>query len=58
MLILQQTKGEHIIITCPNGDEIIVKTCLLTNHYVKLGFDAPIEYHIIREEALHKEKKR
>ena len=55
MLVLSRCKGESIILTVPPSDkptEIVVMLVRnrVGNSKCRLGFDAPREVHIVREE--------
>jgi len=48
MLILTRRVGERILI----GEDIWVTVCAISGNQVKLGFDAPVEMHVQREELI------
>lgn len=57
MLILGRKVGEKVMI----GDNIIVSVCGIHGHQIRLGFEAPDEIEVHREEIynkkINKEKK-
>ena len=50
MLVLSRREGESIILQHENGDEIIVKMCVVGSRVAKVGVEAPREYKIVRSE--------
>lgn len=50
MLVLTRKPGESIIITTPEGDEITITALRCERGQVKLGFSAPTETVIHRQE--------
>ena len=60
MLVLARNNGERIVITVPpsTGETTIVVTVVNVkgNHNVRLGFEAPREIRILREEIVQKIK--
>ena len=60
MLILTRKYQQKIVITCPQGDVVIkimeVKRKLKHATQVRIGFDAPKEFVILRDELLKKNK--
>ena len=53
MLVLERKSGQSIVIQ--NGDDIIeIKVDKYTNGSVKLAFDAPAQYTILRKELTQK----
>jgi carbon storage regulator CsrA len=50
MLVLSRREGEAIILQHENGDEIVVKLCVVGSHVAKVGIDAPQAYKILRSE--------
>ena len=50
MLVLSRREGEAIILPHENGDEIVVKLCVVGSRVAKVGIDAPQEYKIVRSE--------
>ena len=57
MLSLSRKIGEEIIIHCPDGSKIIIKTIHTTLHRAVIGVDAPKEYIIHRSNYPTKGKK-
>lgn len=54
MLLLDRKEGTSVILTTPEGHSIKVTVIANTDFGVKLGFDAPREVKILREEAIRK----
>lgn len=55
MLVLSRKKGEKIVLTC--GDSRIVVTTIETRgKYLRIGFDAPQEVKIVRQELEHEKE--
>ncbi len=52
MLILSRLVGQRIII----AEDVIVTVVAIGNGRVRLGFEAPRDVEIVREELLNKEK--
>lgn len=50
MLVLKRRTQERVIITLPDGRRITVKLCEVDRNYARLGFDAPTDIRIDREE--------
>lgn len=50
MLVLGRKVNESVVCTLPDGKEVKVTICSLSTHRVKLGFEAPDEIEILREE--------
>lgn len=51
MLVLGRKKDERVFITCPNGTRITVIVCRHNNDRCEIGFDAPDDVKIDREEV-------
>lgn len=51
MLVLSRGKGETVVITTPSGERIRVQVAKLTNNKVRLCFDAPRDFEIMRQEV-------
>jgi carbon storage regulator len=54
MLVLTRLMEESIIIVCPNEDRILIKNVEIRGDKVRLGFEAPKDYKIYREEIIDK----
>ena len=55
MLVLSRYPNEWIHIVCPNGE--VIKICYIESRdklKIRLGFDAPEDYKILREEIVSK----
>ena len=50
MLLLSRRNEEYITITTPDDQEIIIKVVSAEHGKVKLGFDAPQNFLILRNE--------
>ena len=50
MLILTRHPGESVVITTADGDKIVITTLYSSRQGIKLGFDAPKNVQIDREE--------
>lgn len=50
MLSLSRRSDEYITITIPDDQEIIIKVVSTEHGKVKLGFDAPEDFLILRNE--------
>ena len=50
MLVLSRREGEAIILQHDNGDEIIIKLCVVGSRVVKVGVEAPQSVKILRSE--------
>lgn len=57
LLVLSRCVDDLVTITCPDGTEITVMVLEVRRGKVRLGFKAPKEYQIMRDELLDKEKK-
>ncbi len=55
MLVLTRCSGNRVIITTPDGTEIVVTVLAVTDWGVRLGFNAPDSVVIDREE-IHEAK--
>ncbi|MGE6868782.1 MULTISPECIES: carbon storage regulator [Bacillaceae] len=56
-LTIQRTVGEKVILTCSNGEEIIIEVKKAKNHEaLRLSFDAPKSVKIYREELVNNNK--
>lgn len=53
MLILGRKQGERVMI----GDDIIVQVCVIDGRNVRLGFEAPPNVEVHREEIYLKSQK-
>jgi len=51
MLVLRRLTGESIDIFLPNGDVVRVKVSEIGRGYVRLGFVAPQDVRIVRDDA-------
>lgn len=51
MLILTRRTEEAVTITCPDGQVVVVRVLGLDPGSVRLGFDAPSTYKILRDNA-------
>jgi len=53
MLVLSRREEESILIRCPNGGpDIEVKVLQIARNSIRIGFDAPKEYVVVRTELL------
>jgi len=52
MLILSRKEGEVAVLQLPNGEEIDVVVTKVQAGTVRLGFDAPDDVEVVREELL------
>jgi carbon storage regulator CsrA len=51
MLVLSRKVTQSVVINCPDGTQIkVVFVEQIANHKIRLGFDAPQDYRIFREE--------
>ena len=50
MLVLSRNKGERVILTCPGGVKVTVTFIRYNGRSILLGFDAPEDCIISREE--------
>lgn len=57
MLVLSRQVGQRVILEV-NGVQISVMVCAFTGRGVDLGFEAPREVVIVREELLKVERRR
>lgn len=58
MLILTRKIEEAVTITCPDGQEVVVRVVGFPSAgEVRLGFDAPRDVKILRDNAVHRMKK-
>lgn len=48
MLVVQRKRGEQVFVTGPDGQMLIIKVVNSPGR-VKLGFDAPFSYKILRD---------
>jgi carbon storage regulator CsrA len=56
MLVITRRENERTHILLPNGQTIIVTLVQVRTDKARLGFDAPKEIQIAREELLHMEE--
>ena len=52
MLVVSRKKGEKVHVQTPKGEFITVYVTEIGKKAVKIGFDAPKDYTIAREELL------
>lgn len=52
MLCLGLKRGRMITIQCPDGQEIVIRFYEMGVDQIKLGFSAPREYRILRNELI------
>lgn len=52
MLVLSRNPGEKVIIVTPSGEEITVCVVEVRGDRARMGFEAPREYAIHREEVM------
>jgi sRNA-binding carbon storage regulator CsrA len=52
MLCLGLKRGRMITIQCPDGTEIVIRFYEMGVDQIKLGFSAPREYKILRNELI------
>jgi carbon storage regulator len=57
VLILTRRIEEAVTITCPDGQQVVVKVLSIGPGDVRLGFDAPPEVSILRDNAKIKKEK-
>ena len=50
MLVLSRKSGQRIICTLPDGRTMAITVCAVRGKYVRLGFEAPQDVNIVREE--------
>lgn len=55
MLILSRRVNEAITLTHPDGTEITISVLGILNGQVRLGFDAPKEVRILRDNAVDRD---
>lgn len=58
MLLLTRRPTESIIITTPDGTEIVVSLLGIKQNQVKVGIEAPTDVAIVREEIANREPPR
>ena len=51
MLILTRRTEEAVAITCPDGRQVVVRVLGIVEGAARLGFDAPADYKILRDNA-------
>jgi carbon storage regulator len=50
MLVLSRKENESIVLTLPNGQEIVVTVVEIDRGKIRLGFEAPLDIKIFRTE--------
>ncbi len=50
MLVLSVPEGHKVTLTLPNGEEIVV-TVMRSREIPRIGFEAPRNVHILRDNA-------
>lgn len=56
MLVLTRKHEEETVIYSPEGDSIVIKVLGIKNGEVRLGFDAPRNFKIMRREIEHRQR--
>jgi carbon storage regulator CsrA len=51
VLILTRKTEEAVTITCPDGQAVVVRVLGIDGGNVRLGFDAPQDFKILRDNA-------
>lgn len=54
MLVLTREQGETIVITSPDGTEIVVTAVAIRGNKLRIGIDAPRVYSVHRAEVQEK----
>lgn len=54
MLVLARKTGEVVIVTLPDGREMRVTVVDIDRNKIRLGFDAPDDVKIMREELVRR----
>ena len=57
MLVLSRMERESITIVCPDGTRLSVKVANVRGCKVRLAFDLPREFQILRSELLEDKKR-
>lgn len=57
MLVLTRRQKQHITITTPRGEIITIHIASIKSNQVRIGFEAPDDYHVDRGELEPKEKR-
>lgn len=57
MLILTRRIEEAVTITCPGGQEVVVRVLGIGSGDVRLGFDAPADVKILRDNAKYRKER-
>ena len=58
MLILSRRVNEAITVTHPDGTEVVISVLGVLGGQVRLGFDAPKEVRILRDNAVDRDDPR
>ncbi len=59
MLVLSRKRGENVVVVTPSGEQITICVIEIRGDRARMGFEAPKEYAIHREElmqAIHAEQ--
>jgi carbon storage regulator CsrA len=56
MLVLTRKSGEAVVVSLPSGPVVRVVVCSVVDGKVRLGFQAPPEVEIVRENAIKRQK--
>lgn len=51
MLVLSRKKSERVFVTLPDGDRVVVAVVKIRGDKVRLGFDAPADVIIARDDC-------
>jgi carbon storage regulator len=52
MLVLSRKENESVVLTLPNGEEILLTVVAIDHGKVRIGFKAPRDVKIFRTELL------
>lgn len=58
MLCLSQRVSEKVIIKLPDGREMVIMVIALRGDRVRIGYDAPRDIDIVRENAHNKNRRK
>jgi carbon storage regulator CsrA len=57
VLILTRRTEEAVTITCPDGQQVVVRVLGISEGAARLGFEAPDDYQILRDNARFKQQR-